>query len=156
MRLTFAIVALLGTVACSQNPAGPSPAAERTTNMDYTINVPDPILAQQLITQHPKGITMAPITAQLTFDYRAGYGGSANAYYGPLGGDPKEYVNAGILIAPTAVAREDSFLGAEWGGLGLEPATRYVWVGIFQYTAARATAPVSQVPIFVPTPPANR
>jgi len=133
------LAAVVGLVGCGSTPTGPTAVARAPiqvqADLDYTIHVPDRLVAQQLQTAHPTGVRVNPITAQLTWDYRPEYGGSAHVYYGPLPGAPNQYPGTGIVIAPVAVASQDTFTAADWPAIGLDPHTTYTWVGRFEFTA---------------------
>lgn len=174
MKSLIVVLVALFAVGCGSSPTAPTATAAAplvagaTTitvpstptlrhEIDYDINIPFIGVAQQLIEQfHPHGaVYTAPITAQSTWDYRKEYGGSANAYYGPLAGENGQYIMTGIAIAPINVARVDTFLGADWPGIGLEPYTTYTWVGHFVYTPPGQPGDVVPPVFGPPLPPRN-
>lgn len=155
--LMAALCVVVSCVACGQSPTAPSVPVTTpvlTHEIDYDINIPERGMAHLLQTQYPHGVYAAPITAQLTWNYTKEYGGSANAYYGPLAGENGQYNLAGVCIAPTNVARVDTFLGSSWPGIGLEPNTTYTWVGHFVFTLPTQLGdPANNPPVFGPPMP---
>lgn len=135
LAVIVALVAAL-TVACtgSKDLTGPSTVSlpTQTRFLTYDINIPDPKLAVQLRGQYPDGVQMSPMSAQRVWDYTQAYGGSPNVYFGDT--SPRcEYIRAGIVVAPRAVAAVDTFTSLDWPGIGLEPGTTYRWLGRFAY-----------------------
>lgn len=135
--MVLAVVAAVSMAACAgsgNNLAGPSTVsvAKQVRPMAFDINIPDPALAVRLRGQYPDGVQMSPLQAQRTWDYTSAYGGSPNVYFGET--SPKcEYIRAGIVVAPRAVAGADTFTSLDWPGIGLVPGDTYRWVGRFAF-----------------------
>ena len=154
-RMIFVVVtaAVISTACAGTSPIAPTIAASPVPvvhDLGYAINVPEPILAQQLLTAHPDGVRIAPIAAQLAWNYTAAYGGSPNVYLGPIG-QATNYLGASIVIAPAQVAGEAVFDGAEWPP-AFTAGEKYAWVGRFVYTAPAPSGTV-EAPIQMPTLP---
>lgn len=135
MVLAVATVGIMaGCTSSKQGLMGPSTVAVagQTRFMSFDINIPDPGLAVRLRGQYPDGVQMSPMSAQRTWDYTKEYGGSPNVYFGET--SPKcEYIRAGIVVAPRAVAAVDTFTSLDWPGIGLVPGDTYRWLGRFAY-----------------------
>lgn len=144
-RLVLGTVLLGISVACGQMTAPtvaasvPTPAPQTIT---FAINIPDADTARHLEAQYPDGIAMAPIPAQLAYDYTAEYG-VANVYFGPLAPNPTSaggnaFAGTGIVVAPERVANELIFTAGEWPAIagGLPADTKFTWLGKFVFTPA--------------------
>lgn len=147
-RLISATVLVLATLvgtACSNNPMAPGSkpattapvAAAAPIVITYAINIPDPLIANQLLAQYPDGVQMAPITAQLTWDYTRTYGGS-NVYWGVLAPPDNVYLGTAIVVCPVVAAQHLTFTGADWPVVanGLPLTTEFTWLGRFVFTTA--------------------
>ncbi len=137
MRTLTLAAAIMLTVGCSHaNPIAPTEAvAPSATVIQYDINIPDAITAERLVTLNPAGVAIPPIQAQIDWDYSAYYAGAANVYYGPLAPPSGHYLQTGIVVAPSTVASEERFTGAEWPALyGSTPTQQFTWLGRFKYT----------------------
>lgn len=133
--LAFVVLSLL-FVGCGKDRMGVAPSLPTAPRLlDYDINVPSPLLAQNYNNTYPGGYFHAPLTAQRQFDYTATYGGSPNVYYGDVA-PHCEYPGVGIVVAPRVVAALDEFDARDWPTM---PAGRYQWVGRFVY--ARVPTP---------------
>lgn len=134
--LILALVALL-SIACSQSSTQPTavPTAPQPVAITYAINIPIPVIAQQLTTQYPNGVSMAPLDAQRAYDYTCQYQGAPNVYWGPVAPPSGIYTNVGILVAPADAASKLTFTGADWPAINTgHPATQpYTWTGLFAY-----------------------
>lgn len=130
-------LAMMALMACAQAPSAPSHSSTVRVSheLNYDINVPDPVLAQTLQTQLPAPVHVPPIQAQTTWNFTAAYG-AANVYYGPSAPPQGVYRGVGIVVAPLAVAGKETFLGFEWPQVtGGYPSTdEWVWAGRFVYT----------------------
>lgn len=152
MTKLFSLLALLTLVtACgSSNPVAPTPpaAAAHTITLQYDINIPVPILVQQLQTQFPNGVAVSPIAAQAQWDFRCLYSGSANVYYGPEPPPQGMYQGVGLVIAPADVAGMLTFPATMWPQIAVgEPAgTTYTWLGKFVYASPVTILPYGSCP----------
>lgn len=136
-------IALL-SLACGSTKGtalAPTPIEPTPIVITYAINIPDAQLVRELLTDHPNGVAMSPIQAQVTWDYTSFYG-VANVYYGPnapnlTAAGTSPFSGTGIVVAPISVANTMRFTGAEWpvvaGGLPLS--TTFTWLGRFVYVA---------------------
>lgn len=138
----FLLLALLATACSQMSPVSPTPpavAAAAPVAISYAINLPDQRLVQQLQTQYPDGIAMAPIAAQIAYDYTSIYGAS-NVYFGPMAPPDGMYTRLGIVVAPVDAARVLIFPASAWPQIsrGLPADARLTWIGRFVYVAAGA------------------
>ncbi len=146
LNLLAIIVTSLVAIGCGSTKGlatGPSPVTPPAPIViGYEINVPRAELAQQLNAQFPNGVALAPIQAQIQWDFTAEYG-TANVYYGPnapalTANGHSAYQGTSIVIAPVQVAGELVFSGSEWPvvAAGLPLTTQFTWLGKFVFAQA--------------------
>lgn len=136
VNLMLMLTALLFVTACGKTaaPTAPAPVAPvAATVLQYDINIPDAIVLQQLQTTFPHGVAVAPIPAQLEWNYTCWYKGTPNVYYGPLPAPAGMYLGVNIVIAPLGVANELTFSAAEWPqiAVGMPSTATFTWLGKF-------------------------
>ncbi len=136
IKMTLGLLVLMLACGCStQSSPSVTAPSEVVTTIQYTINIPFQLTAQELQRQFPHGVDMAPIQAQVTWNYTAEYRGAPNVYWGPVPPPAETYQNTGIVVAPVAVAQQLFFLPSEWPGISLA-GDKVTWKGWFVFTRA--------------------
>jgi hypothetical protein len=126
--LILSIAMLCG--ACASAPAHPAPVPDAApVAIQYAINIPSAVIANQLNGQYPNGVTLSPIEAQRKFDFTSTYH-TPNVYYGIQAPPPGAYIGVGIVVAPLLAASKATFTSADWPGICASTCT---WLGRFAY-----------------------